>query len=40
MDVLFSAGSAKETALLSEDAIKDIALCEVIDHMGGDPDEK
>lgn len=40
MDVLFSVGSSKETALLSEDAIKDIALCEVIDHMGGDPDEK
>ncbi|MBE7070350.1 MAG: hypothetical protein E7386_07600 [Ruminococcaceae bacterium] len=40
MDVLFSAGSAKETFLLSEDTTKDIALSEVIDHMGGDPDEK
>lgn len=40
MDVLFSAGSSKETSLLSEEAIKDIALNEVIDHMGGDPEEK
>lgn len=40
MDVLFSGGSSKETSLLSDDATKDIALNEVIDHMGGDPDEK
>ena len=40
MDVLFAAGSAKQTVTLSEETIKDIALNEVCDHLGGDPDER
>ena len=36
MDILFAKGSSKETARLSPNTIKDIALNELIDYMGGD----
>ena len=40
MDVLFANDSLKRTVELSVNAIKDIALDEFIDHMGGDADER
>ncbi len=40
MDVLFAKGSERKTFALSEETVKDIALCEVIDHLGGDSDER
>ena len=40
MDVLFAKASSKKTVALSVNTIKDIALYELIDHMGGDPDER
>ena len=40
MDVLFAKGSSKQTVELSANTIKDIALSELTDHMGGDPDER
>lgn len=40
MDVLFAKASSKKTVELSVNTIKDIALYELIDHMGGDPDER
>ena len=40
MDILFAKGSSKKTALLSSNTIKDIALNELIDHMGGDAEER
>ena len=40
MDILFAKDSAKKTISLSEDTIKDIALTEVIEHLGGDSDEQ
>ena len=40
MDVLFAKDSLKRTVELSVNAIKDIALDEFIDHMGGDADER
>ena len=40
MDVLFSKGSSKKTSQLPVNTIKDIALDELIDHMGGDADER
>ena len=40
MDVLFAKESSKQTIELSANTIKDIALNELIDHLGGDPDEK
>lgn len=40
MDVLFTKDSAKKTITLPEETVKDIALCEVIDHLGGDPEER
>ena len=40
MDILFRQSSSKQTTSLSEETIKDIALYEVIDHLGGDQDEK
>ena len=40
MDILFAKDSLKRTVELSVNAIKDIALNEFIDHMGGDADER
>ena len=40
MDVLFAKDSSKKTVELSVNTIKDIALDELIDHMGGDADER
>ena len=40
MDILFAKDSLKRTVELSVNAIKDIALDEFIDHMGGDADER
>ena len=40
MDILFAKGSSKKTVLLSSNTIKDIALNELIDHMGGDAEER
>ena len=40
MDVLFAKGSSKKTTELSVNTIKDIALGELIEHLGGDPDER
>ncbi len=40
MDVLFAKDSSKQIIELSANTIKDIALNELIDHLGGDPDER
>ena len=40
MDILFAKDSSKRTVKLSENTIKDIALTELIDHLGGDHDER
>ena len=40
MDVLFTKDSSKRSITLPEETVKDIALCEVIDHLGTDSDER
>ena len=40
MDVLFAKDSSKKTTELSVNTIRDIALGELIEHLGGDPDER
>ena len=40
MDVLFTKDSSKKTTELSVNTIRDIALGELIEHLGGDPDER
>ena len=40
MDVLFTKDSLKKTTELSVNTIRDIALGELIEHLGGDPDER
>ena len=40
MDVLFAENSLRKTTRLPEETIKDIALCEVIDRLSSDQDER
>ena len=40
MDILFARDSSKKTTELSVNTIRDIALGELIEHLGGDPDER
>ncbi|MBO4242933.1 MAG: hypothetical protein J5883_06610 [Clostridiales bacterium] len=40
MDVLFAGNSLRKTTRLPEETIKDIALCEVIDRLSSDQDER